>query len=425
MEHKKTSEFTRWLVVMTASLLFFYNFIQLNMLNSITPELMKDFSIDAAQFGTLSAIYFYANFLVLFPAGLILDRFSTRKIILFAMILHTISMFVFAGAHHLFYIGLSRFFSGFGGAFAFLACIRLATRWFPPKKMAFVTGCVVTMAMIGGVVAQTPMAVLSGYIGWRNAMTVIGLIGIVIMVLMYFVLRDHPVEYKEEKPTEENDITKLGFWKSVRIVLLNPYNWLGGLYTSLMNLPIFLLGALWGSMYLVQADRLTVVQASYVIAMIFLGTIFGSPLVGWISDKIRRRVFPMVIGAILSLGIILIIIYFKDLSLGYLMLLFFLLGLITSTQVLSYPTIVELNSPLVSGSALSVISLLIMASGFIAQPFFGWLMDLHWKHVYFHKMAIYSLQDFHLAMSIMPIAFIISLVVAFLIKETHGKAQVK
>lgn len=129
-------------------------------------------------------------------------------------------------------------------------------------------------------------------------------------------------------------------------------------------------------------------------------------------------------GALLSLITILIIIFIPHLSMMTLLTLFFLLGLLTSAQVLSYPTIAELNSPLLTGSAISVISLVIMASGFIFQPVFGWLLDLQWKHILIKKIPIYSIQDFHHALIIMPIAFVASIGVAFLLKETNCRSQI-
>ena len=115
--------------------------------------------------------------------------------------------------------------------------------------------------------------------------------------------------------------------------------------------------------------------------------------------------------------------YVLNLSYGTIMLLFFLIGFITSTQVLSYPTIAELNSPLITGSAISVVSLLIMASGFICQPLFGWLMDLRWNHVIVNNIPIYTLENFRFAIWIIPIGFILSIICSLLIKETHCVPQ--
>lgn len=421
---KSPSELRRWTVVMTATLLFFYTFIQMNMLNPIGTELMHVFNINARQFGTLSSMYFYGNFILLFPAGLLLDRFSVRKIVTLALICATVGIFIFAAANTYIVAAISRFTYGLAGAFAFLGAIRLASRWFPPEKLALASGCIVTLAMLGGIVAQTPMELLSATFGWRHATVIFGIVGIIFIILVWIIVRDYPSDYKIEDPAVKN-ISALGFWKSIRMVVFNHYNWLGGLYTTLINLPIFLLGALWGSMYLTQIDLLNRTQAANVDAMLFAGTLVGAPLVGWISDKIKLRVLPMFVGAIISLAVILVIIYAVHLSFPILMTLFFILGLITSTQVLSYPTITELNSPLVTGSAISIISLLLMASAFVCQPFFGWLMDLNWNHLTVHGFKVYSLRDFRTAMWIIPIGFILSIVVSVLIKETHCKMSYK
>ncbi len=413
----------QWLILIAASLMFFYSFIQMNMLNPIGSTLMHDFSISASQLGNLSGMYFYGNFLLIFPAGMLLDRYSPRKILFFSLMVASISMIAFAYSTSVLTADISRFVSGLCGSFAFLGAIRIVSRWFSPKKMALASGCIVTLAMLGGIVAQTPIAELSQYIGWRHALMIFGFFGFALMLFELFVVRDYPANYHLAKDVGAKDISSLGFWHSIHMVVCNRYNWFGGLYTTLMNLPIFLLGALWGTMYLTQAHNLTTIQSTDVTAQLFFGTLIGAPLVGWISDKLKRRVLPMVTGAVFSLLIVFIIIYMPDLSFVMLLFLFFLLGLITSTQVLSYPLVSELNSPLVTGSAISIVSMLVMASGFIAQPLFGWMLESHWDHLVVHHVAIYSLLNFREAMWIIPIGFMASLFVAFLVKETYCKLQ--
>jgi MFS family permease len=421
---KKTEHTTlAWVVALTASLFFFYEFIQLNMFNAIAVDLMKEFNLNAAELGKLSSMYFYANALLLFPAGLMLDRFSTRRLIVLAVATSTIGTFLFAIAHTYTLAAIGRFLEGCGASFCFLSCIRIASRWFPPHKMAFVTGIIVTIAMLGGLVAQTPFAILTHHIGWRNTILANAALGVVFLIIIYAVVRDYPPDAAADAQKEKASLQALGFWRSIRMALANPYNWLGGLYTSLMNLPVFLLGALWGINYLVQVHHVSAVQASYATTVFFLGVIFGSPAFGWFSDHIGRRVLPMAIGAVLSLIVILVLMYVPNLSLTSIIALFFLIGFVTSSQVLSYPTIAELNPISITSTAVSVDSFLIMSSGAIFQPLFGWVMALHWNHAMLNDAPAYSAHDFLNAMWIMPISFVIALVVACLFKETYCKSQ--
>src|SRR3990167_1331415 len=212
-----------WVVTITASLFFFYEFIQLNLFNSIDVPLMKDFGLDAVGLGQLASMYFYANALFLFPAGNLLDRYSTKKLLLFAVAICTIGTFLFGLATHYSLAAFGRFLVGAGASFCFLSCIRIASRWFPPQQMAFVTGVVVVMAMLGGLVAQTPFALLVEYVqGWRNAVFLDGVLGIFIFIAIAWLVQDRPPDALEEAKSDREHLKSLGLWRCIRLAALNP-----------------------------------------------------------------------------------------------------------------------------------------------------------------------------------------------------------
>lgn len=415
----KKSTLQPWIVCLSAALFFFYEFIQMGMFNSISPELMHEFNINATQMGYLSATYFYADVAFLFFAGIVLDHYSTRFIILCAMALCILSTIVFALSHSVLLAGASHFVAGIGNAFCFLSCIKLSSRWFPAHRMALVIGLIVTMAMAGGVFAQTPLTLLVELLGWRHAVMADALLGVLIFIVIWSCVYDKPANNDDQIQLAPTSTSPTNLRESIRFALSNPQNWLGGIYTCLLNLPIFLLGALWGVMYLSQAHNIPRTQASYITTMIFIGTIIGSPIVGWISDHIGKRRLPMIIGAIVSLIIILAIIYLPNLDFTSLLLLFLALGIATSTQIISYPTIAESNPKALTGTATGVASVLIMGGGAVFQPFFGWLMDLHWNGLTVNNVAMYSHQDYLRGMAIMPIAFLIGLLAAILMRDTR------
>jgi len=412
-----------WLATLTAGLFFFYEFIQLNLFNAIDVQLMQDFQLNAPQLGQLSSMYFYANALFLIPAGMMLDRYSTKKLLLFAVTLCTVGTFIFASSSHYATAAFGRFLVGWGASFCFLSCIRIASRWFPAKRMAFVTGVIVTMAMVGGMVAQTPMALLSHLVGWRHAVILDASLGIFIALAVIYFVQDRPPNSHAAAKADKDKLKKMGLWRCMVHAVANPQNWLGGVYTSLLNLPVFLLGALWGIHYLTEVHHLTSVQASYATTLFFVGVIVGSPVYGWFSDYIGLRRLPMIIGAILSLIVIFVLMYVPELSLASLITLFFLIGFTTSSQVLTYPTIAELNPISLTSTAVSIASVSIMCSGFIFQPLFGWMMQLQWDHQMLNGVPVYSAHDFHNAMWIMPIGFVVALILSFFIKETYCRSQ--
>lgn len=405
-----------WLVVFSAALFFFFEFMQVNMFNALDPALMQAFHVNAEQLGQLSANYFYANVIFLFPAGLILDRFSTRKIIITAMAVSVAAAYCFSCSHYFWQAATCRFLTGISGAFCLLSCVRVASRWFPPRRMALVVGLIVTFAMVGGMVAQTPFTLMTDQLGWRHTILIDAIVGTLMLIIMFSIVRDYPHGY-DKSLEQPHHTTDLRFWQSILLVAKNTQNWLGGIYTCLMNLPIFIIGAMWGSLYLVQVHHLTRADSSIVTSMIFLGTIIGSPLIGWFSDRIGRRRMPMIVTAIISLALIMLFMYAR-LNFIELCILTFIIGLVTSAQIISYPLIAESNALALTGSAEGLASTLIMAGGF-SQPFVGWIIDHEWQHKFINHIPLYSTHAYHIGFLIMPISFIIAAIAALLIKETY------
>jgi MFS family permease len=422
---KQEANYLPWLVCFCASLFFFYEFIQMNMFNAINTQLMQEFSLTAAGLGYMSASYFYSSVLFLFPAGLILDRFSTKKLVLTALSICTLGTFLFANAHSVALATFCRFITGIGSAFCFLSCVRLASRWFPAERMALITGLVVTMAMIGGMAAQAPLTLLVNNVGWRSALEFDSLLGLIIILTIFTFVRDYPAHLSASLVQERNKLSQFGYWQSMRHAFLSKQNWFCGIYTSLLNLPLFLLGGLWGSLYLNAAHHIDRTNATQITGMVFFGTIIGAPLMGWLSDKLGRRKMPMLLGAVFSLAIVFAIMFSVGLSFWTLMILFFLLGLLTSTQVISYPTVTESNTKMLTATCVSVVSICAISGGAIFEPLFGWLMDYHWSGVATNGVRQYAIGDFQFAMWLFPIGILVAFAVAAMIKETFCKQLTK
>src|SRR3990167_9412008 len=121
--------FQPWVVCFSAALFFFFEFIQLNMFNALGPDLVEEFHIDAPVLATISDKYFLANILFLFPAGMILDRISTRKIIIWSMLISIVCTYGFSIADSVWQMKAARFVTGIAGSFCLLGCVRLASRW--------------------------------------------------------------------------------------------------------------------------------------------------------------------------------------------------------------------------------------------------------------------------------------------------------
>ncbi len=412
-----------WIVVLSASLFFFFEFMQMTVFNSISGELMQAFNINGTRLGILAAGYFYANVIFLFPVGIILDRFSTRKLIISGLSLCILATIGMALATNYYLALLARFLIGTAGSLCFLSASRLASRWFPTERLAFVIGVVVTMAMLGGFIAQTPMTYLVHHVGWRVALLSDAVLGVLFLIIIIRTVYDFPPHYQTKHQENLQQLNALGFWRSIAKALSNIQNWLAGLYTSLLNLPIFIIGSSFGSLYFQQIHHFSRTQASLCSSMIFLGTIIGSPFIGNLSDRLGVRCKPMIIAGFISLFLTIGLIVFSNPSVFEMCLLIFAMGIFTSAQIIGYPLIAESNPLALTSTSIGVASVLIMGGGAVFEPLFGWLLNLYWDHSTLNGIAQYSHKDFTVALLILPITIVIGIIAAFLAKETFCKHQ--
>ncbi len=407
-----------WIVCFSAALFFFYEFIQMHMFNVINDDLRLAFNSNATELSFLSSTYLWADLLFLLPAGMILDRASTRNVIISAMIVCIVGTVGFALSHHFGLAAFFHFLSGIGNAFCFLSCIILVSRWFPANRQALVVGLVVTMAFIGGMVAQTPLAWLAKHYGWRQALFMDTFLGLAILLLIVLKVEDtpKPISHLSKK-------TRIPFWDGMRAVIKNRQNWLPGFYTCFLNLPIMVLCALWGITYLEKVHHLSMLEASQVTSMIFIGSIVGAPLAGWVSDTLRQRRKPMIWGGVLTLICLGVVLVYPKAPYSLLLGLFFAIGLFSSTQVIAYPMIAESNPQQLTGTATGLASIIIMGGAGVAQVLFGKLLDWHWNGSMELGQRIYSAMNYQFAMLMFPIAFVLGLVAIVFARETFSNNQ--
>lgn len=405
-----------YLVVFSAALFFLFEFINMNSFDALNTLLRQAFHVDAFEISNLSAMYFYANVLFLIPAGLLLDRFSTKRLLQSAFLLCIIGNFIFAGTHSFTVAKICRFTVGMASTLCVLSAALLTSRWIKPRQAGLIMGLVVTMGMLGGSIAQQLPYVVNWLGSWRLAVIAIAVLGILFLMLITLLVKDYPENYKKTM-IHDQQLIKQGLWKNFVLALKNRQVWFAGLYCSFINLTVMIIGALWGADYLETVHGIAATQASFIVTMIFFGLIVGSPLFGYVSDRIGRRKLPMIVGGILNTLCILAILNYS-LSDSMLIFLFFLLGIFSASQILTYPFIMESVPSHIVASSESVSAVLIMGGGALFQPLFGFILtDIS------QGASNYSALAFQHAMLILPVTFLIATLLSCFLKETYCKRQ--
>ncbi len=184
-----------------------------------------------------------------------------------------------------------------------------------------------------------------------------------------------------------------------------------------------------GIPYLVHAHHLTTKAAGLANSFLFMGFIVGAPLMGYISDRLARRKFPMLFGATGAAIVMMIILYVPNLGPNTIHRLMFLLGLLYSAQAIVFAVGRELSPNEAAGTAMAVTNMIVMLGAMFLQPLVGRLLDFSFNGdvanlgvAVDNLQKLYTVDDYQFALSIIPVGILIAALLTFFLKETHAHA---
>lgn len=402
-----------WIIWTIAASFFFYKYLIQVSPSVMTGDLMQAFHVNGAGLGNLSAFYFYAYLVMQIPVGIMLDRYSPRLLTTAAILLCSVSTFIFSQTSVLWLACLSRAFMGVGAAFAAVSCFKLAAVWFPPKRFALISGMFMTAAMLGAVGGQMPLSILVEQFGWRAALQMIALLGIMLAFIYYAILRDKPTA-NTQAPSSHEAIFPL-----LLRIIKNRQAWALSLYSGLAFAPVSVFGGLWGVPFLVEAYSLSRNDAALAVSCIFIGFAAGAPFWGWFSDALGRRKPILFVGTFTALISLLIVIYMPNQRLSMLCSWLFIFGFSASGFFTSFAIIRELFPVFLAATVLGIMNTFNSVFEALFEPLVGVCLDWMWDGRLTHGMHQFSLHGYHVALFLLPLSLVGSLLSLVMIQETY------
>ena len=367
--------------------------------------------ISATTFGQISALYYFAYSPMQMPVGMLMDRFGPRRLLTLACLCCTLGSWMFTLTSSMFLVGSGRFLVGFGSSFAFVGVLSLALHWLPRRYFSLVAGLITTLGMLGLVYGEIKITEWSMSMGWEQVLVLIAVIGLGLSILMLFVVRDGPEGYQPNKyPLPE-------FFHNVLKVLMSPEVWLIGFVGACLYTSLSVFGELWGKTYLEQAHHLTKLEAAETVSAVFWGWAVGAPIAGYLSDVTGKKVLFLVVGAILSLICISLVLYCPGLSQMSLRVLLFLYGVFSATEIIVFIMAKECSGAKLSGTVFAATNMIVTLGGVIFQPLVGKLLDTFGDSGIVSGQHIYTIEDYQVALSILPISLLLVTILAFFIKD--------
>ncbi|MGP1676081.1 MAG: MFS transporter [Burkholderiales bacterium] len=385
----------------------------------ITRELMSEFTLGAAALGNLAAFYYYSYVAMQIPAGVLADRWGPRRVLTAGAAIAAAGTLLFALAPGYAAAGLGRLLIGGSVGVAFVSMLKLAGHWFAPTRFAMLSGLALACGVLGAVSAGVPLRLLVDAFGWRNVLSVSAGVTGLLAVAIWLAVRDDPAErgyasYAPARPARHAPILQ-----SIRRALATRNVWLVFLISGAVSGPTLTFGGLWGVPFLSTHYGLTTSQASMITSLLLVCWAVAGPIVGALSDRLRRRKPLYALGAVLAAAGWCFALLVPNLPLALLVGLLAFTGCASSAVMVGFAIAKESSPAALAGTAGGIANMGNMLGGMIMQPAVGWVLDQRWTGALVNGVRVYNFDAYRAGFTLMLAWLAAALVLLVFVRETH------
>ncbi|WP_426441558.1 MFS transporter [Bradyrhizobium genosp. P] len=244
---------------------------------SVSLSFMHDFNTDAAGVAMLASSYFWGYTLMQIPAGLLVDRYGVKRVVLASMIASSLGSAAFALAPNLLDVFAARLVVACGDALVFTALLKLVAQSFSDERFGVMSGISQVSGYVGGVIATTPLAAAVSGFGWRACFLFIACIGLANLAFAKLALKPDPVSHSSK--TLKGVATAA--WQS----LAHAANWGCAMTFASHFAVVTTLSGVWGIPMVAHFFHISPTTAGTPLLAFMIGNALGSVFLGHVADR--------------------------------------------------------------------------------------------------------------------------------------------
>ena len=285
----KVSKGYSYYVFLLLFLLYLFNYVDRMVVAAIFPYLKVDWGLTDTECGWFASIVTLMMTVFVFPVSLLVDRWSRKKAIGIMAVLWSFGAAACAFTRNFTQLFTMRAVLGAGEAAYTSGGHAMIAAYFPEEKRATMNGLFTAAIPMGTAIGVILGGVIAETLGWRYAFGILAIPGLIVAILFFWVKDYKTVQMV--RTTQDGDQAvqvKMKFADIAREFLHTPsvlFTYLGYVgntfvTTGLMN---------WLPTYYHRTDGLPMDKAGLKTAVVFLLAIFGAPIGGYVTDKIRKK----------------------------------------------------------------------------------------------------------------------------------------
>lgn len=230
------------------------------------------------------------------PAGVLLDRFGSRVLIVAGAALMAAGQLLLALTESLPLAIGARAIVGLGDAVTFISVLRLVPHWFPPKRVPLLTQLTGICGQLGQVLSAVPFLALLTGTTWATAYVSVAALGIVALVLVVTLVKNAPRGHV----VAAESLTVRATLASVKTVWLRPGTRLGFFTHMGTQFSVTVFALMWGVPYLTVAQGQSAGAAGALLTVSVVAAISSGIAIGIFTGRYPHRRSRIVLAIIAS-----------------------------------------------------------------------------------------------------------------------------
>lgn len=210
-----------WQVLAILWFVYVLNFLDRQLLSILAKPIQDSLGVRDGQLGMISGLYFALFYcLISIPVGWLADRTNRVKVLAIACGVWSAATAGCGAAGNYGQLVVARMMVGVGEAGGVPPSYAIITDYFPPGRRGTALGIFNLGPPVGQALGVAFGAAIAVTFSWRHAFYVLGAVGLIAAVVVYFAVRE-PVRGGLD-PVAAKPKSNAAFWPTIRMFFSNP-----------------------------------------------------------------------------------------------------------------------------------------------------------------------------------------------------------
>ena len=360
-------------LLLSVSLYYVYALVLRSLPAVMMDYIITNFNVNNTSAGLYAGVYYVGYALAHIPIGILVERVCIKKIYSWCALFMGISLLSLLSSN--WYVALiGRTFLGVFSAMSAIGSVKVLSIAFPGRHCAFAIGLMITLASVAVKFTLPLINQMTKEHNWESFILLSSSFAIVVVIGMILTI---PAESRKIERAHEKSLARgmLGMLVDMKLVLKDPKVLLPSIFGAFMIGPFEGFGDAWITPFLVDVHSFTYSDALSSIGTLYIGFAFGAPLLGYISARTKEDIMVLLGCAVLSIIAFAALLFSPNLSTNLVSVFIFALGFASGYQTIIVTGCGNVVKNELSGLAVAISNMFIMAFGFVIHVAIGLIFD--------------------------------------------------